>query len=149
MRLFIATPIILPFYQILKNRLSPYIEGKWVEGYNLHLTHKFIGEDNPENWKKIKLNIPKEKIEIKSFGIFNNKILYMKAYSPNIDSIAKQLDVQNFIPHITLCRIKKFDKNIFEILKNFDFSIKADFKVYLYSSILTNKGPIYKKLYTY
>jgi len=148
MRLFIATPITLPFYQTLKDKLNPYIEGKWVEGYNLHLTHKFIGQDNPNNWK-IELKIPNEEIEIKNFGIFNEKILYMKANSLHIAQIAKQLNVKNFTPHITLCRMKKFDKKIFDILKTIDFSSKVAFKVYLYSSILTQKGPIYKKIYTY
>jgi len=147
MRLFIATPVTLPL-QIIKDKLSPFIDGKWVEGYNLHLTHKFIGEDKPENWK-IDLEIPNEEIEIKGFGIFNNKILYMKANSPHIDAIAKQLNVKNFTPHITLCRMKKFDKKLFEILKNLNIYSKAQFKVYLYSSILTNKGPIYKKIHSY
>jgi 2'-5' RNA ligase len=148
MRLFIATPVTLPFYQIIKQKLSPYIQGKWVEGYNLHLTHKFIGDDNPDNWK-IDLNIPNEKIEIKDFGIFNNKILYMKAISPHIDFIAKQLNVKNFTPHITLCRIKQLDDKLFEKLKTLDFSYKIEFEVNLYSSILTKKGPIYKKIYKY
>jgi len=148
MRLFIATPVTLPFYQIIKSKLSPFIQGKWVEGYNLHLTHKFIGEDNPDNWK-IDLKIPNEKIEIKGFGIFNNKILYMKANSPHIDAIAKELNVKNFTPHITLCRIKTFDKKLFDELKKLSFSHNIEFKVCLYSSILTKKGPIYKKIYTY
>jgi len=148
MRLFIATPISLPFYQIIKQKLSPYIQGKWVEGYNLHLTHKFIGEDTPDNWK-IDLKIPNEEIEIKDFGIFNNKILYMKANSPHIDTISKQLNVKKFTPHITLCRIKHFDTKLFDMINKLDFSSKSQFEVYLYSSLLTKKGPIYKKLYKF
>ena len=147
MRLFIATPVTLPI-GIIKNKLDSFIIGKWVEGYNLHLTHKFIGEDDPDNWK-IDLKIPNEEIRIKGFGVFNDKILYMKAFSQNIDSIAKQLNVKNFTPHITLCRMKKFDKKIFDILSQLDISMTAKFDVYLYSSILTQKGPIYKKLYKF
>ena len=148
MRLFKATPIILPFYQFIKTQLSPFIEGKWVEENNLHLTHKFIGEDNPNNWK-IKLKIPNETIKIYDFGIFNNKILYMKANSMHINFIAEQLNVKNFIPHITLCRMKKFDYKLFKVLKSLKFSTTAPFEVYLYSSILTNKSPIYTKIYKY
>ena len=148
MRLFIATPVTIPFYQIIKDKLSPYIQGKWVEGYNLHLTHKFIGEDNPDNWQ-IDLKIPNEEIEIKGFGIFDNKILYMKATSPNINSIAKQLNVKNFTPHITLCRMKNFDTKLYDVLKTINLSTKTPFEVYLYSSKLTKKGPIYTKIYKF
>ena len=148
MRLFIATPIILPFYHLIKTQLSPFIEGKWVKENNLHLTHKFIGEDNPNNWK-IKLKIPYEEIEIQGFGFFSDKILYMKADSPHICNIAKQLGVKNFIPHITLCRMKSYDKKLFGILKNLNLSVKVPFKVNLYNSIFTNNGVIYKKIYSY
>jgi len=147
MRLFIATPVTLPFYQIIKEKFSPYIKGKWVEGYNLHITHKFIGDDNPENWK-INLKIPNEEIEIKNFGVFNNKILYMKAFSANINYISEQLNIKNFIPHVTLCRIKQYNNEIFNNLE-LDLSTKIPFEVYLYGSILTNKGPIYKKLHKF
>ncbi|WP_236618753.1 DUF2905 family protein [Lebetimonas sp. JH292] len=51
LRLFIATPIKLPIYQAIKNDFKDVIDGKWVEGWNLHLTHKFIGEDEPEKYK--------------------------------------------------------------------------------------------------
>jgi len=147
MRLFIATPVILKNYDEIKTKLS-FIKGKWVKEENLHITHKFIGDDNPDKYK-IKLNIPNEMIEIKGFGIFDNKILYLKANSPNINLIAKQLNVKNFIPHITICRLKEFDENIFKVLKNIDFYTKIPFEVYLYSSILTKNAPIYKKIYKY
>ena len=78
MRLFIATPINFPLYSLVKTTFSKYIEGKWVEGWNLHLTHKFIGEDNPKKYK-INLTIPDEKIKIKRLNTFGNKILYLEA----------------------------------------------------------------------
>ena len=156
MRLFIATPVTLPFYSLIKNDLSKYIDGKWVEGWNLHLTHKFIGEDNPKKYE-ITLNIPKEKIKIKGLGLFNNKILYLKANSKNISFINQQINknfglIQDkFIPHITLCRIKKIkNKKFFDELKKWDNKeVEVPFEVYLYKSTLTKKGPIYEKIYKY
>ena len=148
MRLFIATPIPLRGFQELRNELSPYIQGKWSKEENLHLTHKFIGEDDPNNWK-IPLSPPKEPINVSSFGIFNNKILYLKASSPNINQIATLLGVKNFVPHVTLCRMKHYDSALLEKLQTIQISQSFAFTLYLYQSILTPKGPIYKKIWQY
>jgi len=155
MRLFIATPINFPLYSLVKTTFSKYIEGKWVEGWNLHLTHKFIGEDNPKKYK-INLTIPDEKIKIKRLNTFGNKILYLEAkVSDKINKeINKKFNLTNdkpFKPHITLCRIKHIkDKKFFEELKKWD-NLEATFplEVYLYKSILTKKGPIYEKIHKY
>jgi len=148
MRLFVATPVTLPFYQSLKNDLAPFVKGKFVEGYNLHLTHFFIGEDEPEKWHK-KIIVPNEKITIQGFDKFKN-VLYLKATSKNIDLVANQFNNKNFIPHITICRFKELKNGYEEILKKYEkFKIEVPFEVWLYSSVLTSKGPIYKKLYKY
>jgi len=148
MRLFIATPVTLPFYQSLKNDLSPFVKGKFVEGYNLHLTHFFIGDDEVKKYEK-KLNIPNEKIKIKGFGEFKN-VLYLKATSKNIDKIAKEFNNKNFTPHITICRFKELKEGYKDILKKYEnIEVEIPFEVYLYNSKLTPKGPIYKKVYKY
>jgi 2'-5' RNA ligase len=156
MRLFIATPVNLPVYQAIKNDFKDVIEGKWVEGWNLHLTHKFIGEDNPEKYK-IKLKVKNEKFKIKGMGLLNGKILYLKADID--DSINKKINEKfnltnnkPFFPHITLCRIKNIkDKNkLNEKIKKWqDIEFEIPIEVYLYKSILTKKGPIYEKIYKY
>ncbi|QCT93752.1 RNA 2',3'-cyclic phosphodiesterase [Caminibacter mediatlanticus TB-2] len=156
MRLFIATPVTLPFYNLIKNDLSKYIEGKWVEGWNLHITHKFIGEDEPDKYK-IDLKIPNEKIKVKGIGLFNNKVLYLKADSLNIKSINEQINnkfnlkKEDFRPHITLCRIKNIkDKKFYDEIKKWENKeYEVPFDVFLYKSILTKKGPIYEKIYQY
>ena len=157
MRLFIATPVTLPIYGAIKNDLSKYIEGKWVEGWNLHLTHKFIGEDEPSKYK-IPLKIPNEMIKINGIGMFGDKVLYLKADSENIGEVNRQInnyfDMENdkpFKPHITLCRIKNIkDKKFFKALKKWeDKTFEIPFDVYLYSSTLTKKGPKYEKIYKY
>jgi len=153
MRLFIASPVNFILYNNIKNSLKPFINGKWVEGWNLHLTHHFIGEDDPEKYK-FELKIPKEEITLTSLGILNDRILYIKPSSDSIDAIYKQLKEKfnlknNFHPHITLCRMKSFDKKLKEKIKDFNFNLKIPFEVYLYSSKLTKKGPIYEKIYKY
>ena len=154
MRLFIATPITLPIYGAIKQDLSHFIEGKWVEGWNLHLTHKFIGEDEPEKYK-IKLKVKNEKLKINGIGMFGKKILYLKADID--DNINKQINEkfnlkQNkpFVPHITLCRIKELKNGYQQALKKWEnINFEVPFEVYLYKSTLTKKGPVYEKIYKY
>ncbi|WP_457560623.1 RNA 2',3'-cyclic phosphodiesterase [Caminibacter sp.] len=157
MRLFIATPVTLPIYGAIKNSLSKYIEGKWVEGWNLHLTHKFIGEDEPEKYK-VDLEIPNEKIKINGIGMFGNKVLFLNADSKHInkinEEINKKFNLTNdkpFKPHITLCRIKNIkDKKFYDEVKRWEnVNFEVPFDVYLYKSTLTKKGPVYEKIYKY
>ncbi len=158
MRLFIATPIKIPFFNKLKDAIKPHIIGNFTKEENLHLTHIFIGEANIKSFK-FNLSIPKEPITIKGFNFFNDKILYLKANSANIDSIYKQLEKKGLIkqqkpfkPHITIARIKKIKdkKALLKALEPFNnIELNAPFEVYLYSSTLTPKGPIYKKVYKY
>ena len=155
MRLFIATPVSFPVYGALKQNLSKYIDGKWVEGWNLHLTHKFIGDGDPEKYKT-KLKIKNEKLKVKGIGTFGNKILYLKADVS--DDINKQINekfhLKNdkpFKPHITLCRIKDIkDKKFWDVLKKYEnLEFEIPLEVYLYKSTLTKKGPVYEKIYKY
>ena len=155
MRLFIATPVNIPIYEIIKKTLGKYIDGKWVEGWNLHITHKFIGEDDPKKYE-VKIDIPDEPIKIKGTGLFNNKILYLKADVKDLINrqINEKFNLKNdkpFRAHVTLCRIKNIkDKQFFEVLKNFEhISFEIPFEVYLYKSTLTKKGPVYEKIHKY
>ena len=155
MRLFIATPVNIPIYEIIKKTLGKYIDGKWVEGWNLHITHKFIGEDDPKKYE-VKLDIPDEPIKIKGIGLFDNKILYLKADVKDLINrqINEKFNLKNdkpFRAHVTLCRIKNIkDKQFFEVLKNFEHVyFEVPFEVYLYKSTLTKKGPVYEKIHKY
>jgi 2'-5' RNA ligase len=154
-RLFIATPVNVPIYEIIKKTLGKYIDGKWVEGWNLHITHKFIGEDDPKKYE-VKIDIPDEPIKIKGTGLFNNKILYLKADVKDLINrqINEKFNLKNdkpFRAHVTLCRIKNIkDKQFFEVLKNFEhISFEIPFEVYLYKSTLTKRGPVYEKIHKY
>jgi len=159
MRLFIATPVNFPLYGAVRQNLSKYIDGKWVEGWNLHLTHKFIGEDEPEKYKvklKEKASPTRQKFKIKGIGTFGNKVLYLKAKMG--DEINKEINEKfsltndkPFIPHITLCRIKNIkDKKFWDELKKYEnIEFEVPLEVYLYKSTLTKKGPVYEKIYKY
>ena len=155
MRLFIATPVTIPIYAALKQDLSKFIKGKWVEGWNLHLTHKFIGEDEPDKYKVAKLEVPSSKLKINGIGMFRDKVLYLKADVD--DSINKQINekfnLKNdkpFVPHITLCRVKELKDGYKDALKKWEnINFEMPLEVYLYKSTLTKKGPIYEKIYKY
>jgi len=156
MRLFIATPINFPLYQAIKNDFKNVIKGKWVEGWNLHLTHKFIGEDEPEKYKN-KLRIENGEWRISGIGMFKEKILYLKVEGNDLinHEINEKFNLKNdkpFIPHITLCRIKsiKNKEKLKEKLSKWqNISFSFPLEVYLYKSTLTKKGPIYEKIYKY
>ena len=154
MRLFIATPVKLTIYSAIKNDFSKYINGKWVEGWSLHLTHKFIGEDEPDKYKN-SIKIDNKKFKINGIGMFGNKILYLKADID--DSINKEINekfnLKNdkpFVPHITLCRIKELKEGYKDALKKWEnINFEVPNEVYLYKSTLTKKGSVYEKIYKY
>ncbi len=156
MRLFVATPVVIPNFKEIKSCLQGDIEGKWVEEHNLHLTHFFIGNDDPQKYK-ITLPLPKdEMITLKSISLFDEKILYINAYSKHIyyinDFFSKTFHKKSrFKPHITLCRIKRVESNNLsrKITEIGEIDVKIEFKVFLCSSTLTRTGPIYKKIYDY
>jgi 2'-5' RNA ligase len=158
LRLFIGTPVEIPFYHRIQRELGGIVEGKWVEGYNLHLTHLFIGEDFPEKWQ-IELPVPTGEIEVRGFGVLGNRILYLRAHHPEIGEVNRYLverfnwpDRREFIPHITLCRVKKVNRwgELYTRLDRLShLSWRVPFTLYLYSSQLTRTGPIYKKIWRY
>lgn len=164
MRLFLGTFATIYDYVGIKKEFS-FIEGKWVEKRNLHLTYHFVGEvatPIPIIAKLSSLHYEPRQIPIKALGFFGTppKILYAKALDESLFDIANQisqlLEIANskpFIPHITLCRIKR--------VKNFEKFIKKirafehkplgimDLKVELIQSHLTPKGAIYKTIHTF
>lgn len=159
-RLFVATPVELPFYLQLKHHLTPYFIGKWVEGFNLHLTHLFIGNDIPDNWKFF-LPKPVGEIESGKIGILGGRVLHLQALHPQLSQIHRYLIQKGkgrlnpkiltrpFHPHITLARLKTPPSpSLFQKIEELNSTlppVKIPFKIFLYSSILTPKGPIYRK----
>ncbi len=141
-----------------------FFEAKFVEKENLHITLAFLGEKKQKEISEISKKI-KEIVEKENLKKFNSKIckvgffpsakgarviwLGFSEEAPFIN-LRNQLGKiigkdENYIPHITLARIKKI--NDFNLLKNLRVLINDEekiSKINIYKSILTKKGPIYK-----
>ncbi len=159
MRLFLGTFANMDNLENIKKEFSDILEGKWVENNNLHLTYIFLGEvEDPKKiiFKLKDIKYIKKTISIKGLGYFGRppKILFAKVNDKNIkklyESICKELDLDiddNFLPHITLIRIKKVKgiKRFLEKIENYKNRKlgQLELKLVLIKSELTPKGPKY------
>ncbi len=159
------------YYHLLKQFEDERI--KWVEPHNMHLTLKFFGETAEEKIPEIEdvlsnvavANKPFQ-FSLKSIGVFGSsyrpRVIWLGInHDELIKNMARDLhkkleiigftnDRQNFVPHLTIGRIKK------ELIHKRSFQQKIDrFKdafiqdvdvneVILFESILKPKGPVYK-----
>ncbi len=161
MRLFIGNFVKIPNYQAIKNRFS-FIQGKWVEKENLHLTFLFLGEVNTAAplIKKLKEIIyTPATFTLEGGGFFGSppKVLFAKVKeSEEIFNFQKRIvqalevESKNFHPHITLCRIKKAPfKRLVEGVRELRVVGEMEFKPQLIQSYLTPKGPIYRPIWEF
>ena len=180
-RLFVAIKLtpdenFLRIYNFLIHNLKHDII-KWVEPDKLHLTLKFLGETHNEKIPKIKqlltefvkgkspleLNFDKVGIFGSSydprviwFGINQNREI--KEFGQNLllhfhENGFKQ-DRQNFVPHLTVGRIKKLDtkkyfQSVIDKVKDENIQAFNINEIILYQSILKPTGPIYITLGKY
>jgi 2'-5' RNA ligase len=174
-RIFAAIKIFpdenfLKLYYRLKSGLK-HEKIKWVEPENIHITLKFFGETEETQINSIINVFNKATQDFKSFnpelenvgifgssykpkviwfGIKNNEqlIKLSNSVNENLIHIGYISDRQNFVPHLTVARIRFLnDKKLFQqiIDKNKTIKIqkiKVD-KIYLLESILKREGPIY------
>lgn len=180
-RLFIASKIDLDsnftsLYQQLRLQ-SPFDEISWTESQNLHLTLRFLGKtpdsqigniihslnDIFKNYGNIELKLYK----IGIFGSrykptviwlgFEDNALLTSLFAGVEEALIEagfQPNHGNFVPHLTLGRIKKIDNKKWfnERITSLQpsFNQKINIKEWsLYQSILTHDGPIYKILHTW
>ncbi|HNW90086.1 MAG TPA: RNA 2',3'-cyclic phosphodiesterase [Bacteroidales bacterium] len=143
---------------------------RWVDPKNLHLTLKFFGETPEEKITAIEEALEKIHLAPFDFGLGNLKI-FGSRYHPRVlfvealkaesfkllsDLIHDQIkllgyetDRQNFVPHLTLGRIKKisdlkyFQKKISEY-SEIVLQTQHVKEFLLYESILPFSGPEYK-----
>jgi len=175
-RLFIAVKIkpdqdFLNVFFSLKKELE-YEKINWVDINNLHFTLKFLGKTETseianitETLEHIAQTTKAFDIKIENLGIFGSRykprviwagieksetlITLGENVLNKLDEIGFKRDRQNFIPHITLGRIKfiqdkvhlkqVIDKNKPQLLQHDQLK-----SFYLYESILTSEGPQYK-----
>ena len=179
-RLFIAINVdpnaaFINFYNDFRSKLK-HESIKWVEIFNIHITLKFLGETNDDLISLIskELNLIKEKHSAFNIDISNTSV-FGSSYAPKViwlgvgneiliklgndvitgmEKVGVIADRQNFVPHITLGRIKKLeDKNYFQkiISANKEKYIQSIYveKFHLIESILHKTGPVYKIIETY
>lgn len=180
-RLFVAIKLkpdenFLETYNFLKANLKQDLI-KWVNPDVMHLTLKFLGptpnEDIPkikyvlENFckKKPALNLQFDQTGIFGssydprviwFGIRNN--IKIKSFGEDLLNLFHEngfkRDRQNFVPHLTIGRIKKINnkkyfQSIIDRVK--DKKIQSFYvnEIILYQSIMKPEGPVYIELGKY
>ncbi len=175
-RIFAAIKIIpdenfLQIYYRLKNAMKKD-KIKWVSEENIHITLKFFGETEEKRIESICEILDDVSHEFNSFNINFSKVgIFGSSYKPRViwfgienakslismeanlnnrlEQIGIKNDRQNFVPHLTIARIKSlWDRKLFqkEIEKYKSVEIqnfKAD-KIILFESILRPQGPKYE-----
>ena len=148
-------------------------KASWVTPENLHLTLFFLGDLKEEkvdllaqNLHKRLTGFPSFSYEVSDFGFFRFKhlprVFFLKVSQDKrlqtlyleMRSEIKKLrlpinDKGNFIPHITLARLKYSPENWEELIEDISVPkmiVSVD-SVTIYSSTLTPSGPIYKWIY--
>ena len=180
-RVFLAihikdTVIIYQVINILKSELMAE-NISWAEPQNLHLTLRFFGPTEDLLLKKIEkqleVSLQNQKpfsISFNKLGIFGSKyqprVLWMgmdhiegmvklsETINTSIEEIGIHTDRQNFIPHITIGRIKKLQskkyfQSIIDRYKVFEMNEMLIDRIFLYESILKKNGAEYRVLKEY
>lgn len=181
LRLFAAIPIVpddnfAMIYNGLRQTLD-YNIIKWVDLDNIHITLRFFGETQAMEVPIIKTALQKATEGIKPFelklentGIFGSKydprviwfgIAENKALLTLHDNIRVALeeveyfaDRQNFVPHLTIARIKEirdkqFFQQIMERFRNVKLLCQTVNDYSLFESELKKEGPRYTCLETF
>lgn len=157
-RLFLAIPVTLFDYKNLQDGFENIVQGRWVPEQNLHLTLHFFADRYEKNFlikflSSLKLQLKSS--ELKSLSLLkHSKILYAQTDNSSIHILHTQIQKAlmlppepEFIPHVTLMRIKRvLDPTLFEQkLKSYDTEIIGTVhpKIQLIQSILTPTGAEY------
>jgi|AntRauTorckE6833_2_1112554.scaffolds.fasta_scaffold13108_5 2'-5' RNA ligase len=180
-RLFTALPI--PLSEEVKSNirtLQQNLKGeriRWIPADNMHLTLKFFGDTPgkqvPELVKALKgaTNAqPAFTLVMNRMGIFGsrynprvvwlgfeeNRELYQlkRNITHHLETIGIFEDRQNFVPHLTVARIKKlsdrkFFQQRFDMFKDNFYQEILCSQLILYESILEPTGATYKVIHTF
>ena len=180
-RTFLAIPIpVGQEFPALMQRLQDNLEHErrninWCKINQIHLTLKFVGDTPNEDIPKIISACREVALKHQPFTMdFNRTGIFGSNHSPRVlwlgmgkepqalyrlesdlldafDSLGYLRDRQNFVPHLTLCRIKTLiDKPFFEqIYRSIEqiTYLHADVnEIVYYQSFLQPTGAIYKPL---
>jgi 2'-5' RNA ligase len=168
---FFTTKKIQEAVEKLQAQSEGFIKGKWVEPQNFHMTFQFIGDVQQEklvdllkSLQEVAQRAKPIRVKYKGLGVFPNldraRVLWIgvaEGHRQLID-LAKTVVRSNrqvgikdegkpFHPHVTICRIKEFDKRYLKDLlkkhENTFFGEDLVDRVALIKSSLTSIGPIY------
>lgn len=163
------------YFQLKSNLKNEKI--KWVELENIHVTLKFFGETEESRIggiNELLSNIAHDhasfSLSLKNVGIFgssyNPRVIWFGIEKNDqlislandvldrVGNIGFKRDRQNFVPHLTIGRIKFIDdkKRFQEVISRFqtiDIQGQTVAQFYLIESILRPQGPEYKILETF
>ncbi len=168
---FFTTKQIHEHVEQMSQKWDRYIKGNWVKPQNLHITLQFIGEVEESTLVGV-LKAMQEvaqgqrpiDIKYRSLGVFPNpdraRVLWMgvseghdrlKALAREVIRANRRAGIKEegkpFHPHVTVCRIKEFDKRkLKEMLRQYEntpFGTDRVDKIAIVKSSLTQVGPIY------
>ncbi|GAB6066061.1 RNA 2',3'-cyclic phosphodiesterase [Aquifex pyrophilus] len=169
---FFTSKTIHEVSERLKEEADLKLMGKWVEPQNLHMTLQFLGDiteqqaiDVIKNLQEISKRFIPFKVKYKGLGVFpdvrNPRVLWIGVSegANKLKNLAKEVERRNarrgiipkgsksFVPHVTICRIKRADKKFLNFMlkkyKTVEFGEEEVNKLALISSTLTSVGPIY------
>ena len=149
----------------------------WIEAENVHLTLKFFGPTGKKEIEKIKKVLESSLKNEKSLSINFNKLgVFGSKYQPRVlwmgmenadnllelqnqiavvlEGIGINTDRQNFVPHLTIGRIKrlqskKYFQSVVDRYKEFNSGPILIDRLYLYESILRKERTEYRVLKEY
>lgn len=181
-RFFTALPIeddIKPNLEYVYTELLQYkYKVKAVEPRNYHITVKFLGDCTDKIADKIErefnsIPIRKEKIPFRltGLGVFPDlkkpSVIWagikaderiFSTFQSDVEKYFAALgfkdDAKNFVPHLTLARIRndeKLDSGLIKFIqenKNIEYGVSSLNRFVLFSSKLTPTGPIYNEIKT-
>jgi len=168
---FFTTKKIYEVAERIRRETLYRLNGKWVEPQNLHMTFQFLGDikegqalDVLKNLQEIAKKTSPFKIKYKGLGVFPDpkraRVLWIGVSegAGKLKALAKEVEKKNarhgikppskaFVPHVTLCRIKSYDRKTLSHLmakyRTVEFGEEEVSKIALISSTLTSVGPVY------
>jgi len=170
--------LIMNMQEKINGLIKKNVNIKYVDSKNLHISLKFLGDLNSIESEKVSLALKKISFQYnpfditltKNIGIFTNRniprVIWIgiETGSNKLKEICSSIEQElinetflriekNFIPHITIGRIKKikYKDELVKNLKNINFKDSEDIKqniqsIELMESQLTPNGPIYRLL---
>ena len=115
-RLFVAIPVVMEGYSEIRERFGPFLEGRWTDTEQLHLTLAFLDRrfDAVTAMRCLdRIALRFEPVTLSRLGYFpRNRIFHALAVHPSLHALAADaasafdLPRADIVPHVTLMRVK-------------------------------------------